>query len=691
MYEFVNNTFKRLGVKNFGYMGKERMKAVTNAAEPENRIERSTCFPRDNPNPVFRFSILEEVFIYTNDPGKVIINFFEKRANSEVKAHWLRLFHNAFKDKKTIQAELFIEDLVFRCYIVPVSESAHVNVYVTDLTAQKKIESEMVASRALVEKTRKAKESFLANISHEIRTPLNAILGMTQLLQKTSLNKRQKGYLNAVEKSTDNVLIVLNDIIEFYRIESDQLRMDQIEFRPLELVDTVVKSMAYKAVEKDVYLDHCMNGSANKVVLGDPICFKQLLVNLVSSAIKFTKKGSIEVNCKVISECPDSMKLCIKVIDTGIDISSDKFDQIFEDFQQVEGNATGPFSGSGLSLAISKRLAEMQGGELFIESEEGRGAVLTFAITFQKSKEKDLRVSPEPKPVRDLSGLRVLLVEDHELNQMMERLILEGSGIQVDTAVNGKIAVEMVWDGNYDLVLMDIEMPVMGGIEATRIIRDELKLKVPIIGFTANALKGEEEKYLAVGMNDYISKPFRLEELQDKIAVLTGWGITILDPPPVREVVEGLQSIQDNRADFTPKQVATAEADSNPEMDQNPVTNERLYDLSYLRANSNGDEGFVLKIVQGFLKHTPEALDKMNQHLENEEWERVGAIAHRIKPSVDFIGLKSLKKIIRLIESYAKEKKNLVEIPALVQKINEVCGRAMQQMREEFDSQSQEA
>jgi len=274
------------------------------------------------------------------------------------------------------------------------------------------------------------------------------------------------------------------------------------------------------------------------------------------------------------------------------------------------------------------------------------------AINWLGSNSLDLE-DEELRIKQDLSEIKVLLVEDDALNQMIARTTMEEPGIDVATAANGEVAVDMLRANTYDVILMDMQMPVKAGIEATRIIRDELQLKIPIIAVTANVLKGDKEKFMDAGMDEYLSKPFKLLDLKIKIANFTARCESIADPSPIR--------------DFASKEPSS-----------------KLCDLSFLQEVSDGNNEFAVKMIKGFLEHTPDSLKKITLNAENKQWERVRAIAHRIKPSIDFMGINSLKEDIRLIEEYSQEPVNPAEIMILTQRLKKVCEEAMTQLREEL-------
>ncbi len=382
---------------------------------------------------------------------------------------------------------------------------------------------ELIEAKEKAESSSKAKEHFLANMSHEIRTPLNAIDGMAKLLKETPLNQEQKEYLSAMESSTANLLVIINDILDISKIEAGQLTIEKIGFKPEKLLHDVVKSLQLKAQEKNIFLHLDYDPSIPEILIGDPVRLTQVIINLVNNAIKFTQKGGVTISVKYQGTENDCAGLLFEIIDTGIGIPEDKIDTIFENFKQADDSTTRKFGGTGLGLSISKKIVELFGGELQVKSKVNFGSTFYFTLCLPLGTEDDLPESENPQEIEmihEVAGKKVLLVEDHEINRFLATTVLENWKMQVEVAENGKEAVEKVKNNSYDIVLMDMQMPVMGGVEATQIIRQELHSQVPIIALTANAIKGDAEKCKQAGMNDYVSKPFDPSDLYNKILTL---------------------------------------------------------------------------------------------------------------------------------------------------------------------------
>jgi signal transduction histidine kinase/CheY-like chemotaxis protein len=374
-----------------------------------------------------------------------------------------------------------------------------------------------------------AKEQFLANMSHEIRTPLNGIDGMAKLLEKTLLTKEQKEYNLAIRTSSDNLLVIINDILDFSKIEAGKLSIEEIGFSLNESINRVINTMSYKAEEKGINLALEIDANISEILIGDPTRLNQIIINLLNNAIKFTSKGCVTLKCKLDEKTSTQNKIKFEVIDTGIGIDSRKISKIFGSFSQEDGSTTRKFGGTGLGLTISKQLVELFNGELKVISEKGKGAIFYFTVEYPIGSLKDwLKEEAAVMNWESLEHKKVLLVEDNKINQLLAATILKNWKMKVEVAENGLIAIEKLKDENFDVVLMDMQMPIMGGIEATVIIREELKLSIPIIALTARAIKGIDKECMEAGMNDYISKPFNQSELFNKILNLINYGTKAL-------------------------------------------------------------------------------------------------------------------------------------------------------------------
>ncbi|AKD04961.1 PAS domain S-box protein [Pontibacter korlensis] len=385
-----------------------------------------------------------------------------------------------------------------------------------DLTERLLMEEELKQAKEAAEESARVKETFLANMSHEIRTPLHGILGMAGLLSKTPLNDQQQNYLKIIKSSSDNLLVVINDILDIEKIEAGKMHLEQIPFSVSEVVAVAFDAQKYKAEEKG--LNYVLNPlpATGSVLVGDPYRLQQVLLNLLNNAIKFTDRGAVSLSTRVLEETDQAMTIEFMISDTGIGIPANKWETIFEGFTQASSSTTRKYGGTGLGLNICKSLVEMQGGRIWIESEENTGSTFHFILSYAKSVGVPESEEQQELDYSKLSHLRVLLTEDNEINVLLAEMILSGWGATVDVAFNGEEAVALATKNEYDVVLMDVQMPIMDGVEATRIIRqlpDPNKAEVPIIALTANAIQGDAEKYLQVGMDGYVSKPFEEDKL----------------------------------------------------------------------------------------------------------------------------------------------------------------------------------
>ncbi len=369
------------------------------------------------------------------------------------------------------------------------------------------------------ERSEAFKQQFLANMSHEIRTPMNAVLGMTNLTLDTKLNELQSKYMTGVKKSSENLLVIINDILDLSKMEAGKMELEKIPFNLAEQIGQIHDTLRFKAEEKSLLFETKIDNAIPEVLIGDPSRLNQILINLCGNAIKFTNKGSVSLSVELIPGQGDKTTLNFKITDTGIGIPKDKAAQLFTAFQQVEVGTSRKYGGTGLGLSISQTLVELHGGTISIESEEGKGSEFSFSIDYEKAKDADIAILKEQQSIdfSALTGMRVLIAEDNEFNQIVinDTLLQLVEEVKIDLAENGKIALEKLETSDYNMILMDVNMPELDGLEATKAIRlrSDEKKNIPIIALTASVLSADINKCLDSGMNDYIPKPFRREEL----------------------------------------------------------------------------------------------------------------------------------------------------------------------------------
>lgn len=382
------------------------------------------------------------------------------------------------------------------------------------------------AEKEKAETSEKAKHQFLANMSHEIRTPMNAIKGMTDILLRRNPKEDQKEYLEGIKQSSDSLLVIINDILDISKIEAGKVELEQETFSVNELVNNIHTIMQFKAEEKGLELNKDLP-IEDLNVLGDATRLRQILINLIGNAIKFTEKGLVTTIIKS-EHAGEKLNLHFTVSDTGIGIDEDRMGKIFESFEQAYSDTSRKFGGTGLGLSISKKLIELQNGSIWVESEKGKGSKFHFTIPYliAETKVEALPTEGFQSNIADaLKGIKILLVEDNAFNVVVAQEELEDAieGVYVEVAENGLIAMEKLKSSIFDIILMDVQMPVMNGFEATKAIRNLLSenANTRIIAMTANVLKEEVDLCYQAGMNDFIGKPFDIDELLHKIYNLT--------------------------------------------------------------------------------------------------------------------------------------------------------------------------
>ncbi len=387
------------------------------------------------------------------------------------------------------------------------------------INAREKLEEELRKAKEIAEQTTRTKSNFLASMSHEIRTPMNGIMATASLLKNTPLNEIQKDYVDIIDYSANNLLTIINDILDISKIEAGQITLEHIDFNLHNVVNETLKLLNPKAKEKEINFQAKIDESVPLYAKGDPIRLKQVVINLTNNAIKFTPVGSVTIEVETIEKTEENRKYLFKIKDTGIGIPEHAKDNLFKEYLQAEISTARHFGGTGLGLSISKKLVELMNGEIGFESHEGKGSTFWFTVVLAIGKEPPYDLENEiPLRNGDHHKLSILIAEDNLVNQKVAIATLKNMGYKLEVADDGRIALDMHKKNQYDVILMDIQMPVMDGFEATRLIREweaeqDTGKKVKIIAMTANAMKEDRQKCLDAGMDEYISKPFKSIEL----------------------------------------------------------------------------------------------------------------------------------------------------------------------------------
>lgn len=608
-------------------------------------------------------------------PQQAGFDFLGNHLHPSSVAEWERVFRECIKNREEKEMDLRIVRLDkeirhFEVHLRPIegtTKVARVRGTIQDISFRKHIEAELIEARDLAERSARAKEEFLANMSHEIRTPMNAILGFAKLLQETSLTKDQEEYLNAIDISGEALLAIINDILDLSKIEAGKLHFENKRFSLVGVLRSIRQIFQAKVDEKSLQLHTSIGPGVPEFIHGDPVRLNQVLINLVGNALKFTHEGEIDVEIKLLdsgsAKGKKSVRLMFEVSDTGIGIAPDKQSNIFQSFTQASGETTRKFGGTGLGLTICKRIVELQGGRIGVQSEVGEGSSFFFELDFGlepqhtgsepiASQNKDSKVKNLEISSSQLPDLKILVAEDNPMNQLLVTRILEGMGVSFTLAETGKAALEMVSATQYDLVLMDIQMPVMDGYEATRRIRklpNQERSSIPIIAMTAHAYAEEQNKCIQAGMNDFIPKPFQPEELRQKLSRVASGGWTPNNPP----------------------------VDPQPQQYQ-------FIDLTELDELVAGKDSFKQELIELFMEEAPKALDKMESAIQENSSEALRRAIHAFKPSVILFQVTGGPALIQEMYDHAVDQKPQAAKPLLTT-LNERIELAIGELRIELE------
>lgn len=508
----------------------------------------------------------------------------------------------------------------------------------TDISKQKMLLENLDLARKNAEKSANAKEVFLTNMSHEIRTPLNVIIGMIRELGKEHLSDSQISYLKHSEASAYHLLSIINNVLDMSKIEAGEFSLDIKDFSMSALLSNVKSILTSRATGKQISFDIASDGNVKRALKGDPVRLSQVLINLLGNSIKFTNQGEVKLSVQLVDETDVYQQLHFQISDTGIGMSEEFQLTMFTKFTQENEHSNRNYEGTGLGLSISKEIVELMGGTIQINSKKGVGTEISFEIKFPIGNENSLIEADKTLLKYELSGLNVLIVEDNEMNRFIACQSLKQANCIIEEAENGLVAIEKLRKMHFDIILMDIQMPYLDGVETTKIIRDELAISTPIIALTANAFKHDIDQYLASGMNDFLIKPYKEEELYSKIE------LTVRNFKDRGNLPSMLIDKLMNDGDL-------------------------LFSLNQLNVIAKGDKKFIYSMLVMFKNLATDAINQFTNAYEKSDIEQIRKIAHKIKPSIDNMEVQQLYVDIRLLENYEKSNESAIDLKDLIDNV----------------------
>ncbi len=543
-----------------------------------------------------------------------------------------------------------------------------------DVTENKKLKINIEQEKVKALESLKSKENFFATMSHEIRTPLNAIIGMENLIEKDNLAEKERGYLSNIKFSAKSLLQIINDILDFSKIEAGKLTFEDFHFRIREISDAALRTFDFKFEEKGVgFKININNDTLDTVIVSDLLRINQVVLNFVSNALKFTLHGEVVLSAK-ISHYDNENWLEINVSDTGIGIEKEKQWTLFESFNQVNIDVTRKFGGSGLGLFICEKIVHLQGGEIFFSSELGEGSNFGFKVPVKIGNVENLeKCESKDVTIFDKEDLDILIAEDNPINLVYITGVLERYNFSFKTVTNGQEAIdELKEKTEYDVVFMDLQMPELDGYEATKIIRNDLKLELPIIALTANAFPEDKRRVKKAGMNGFISKPFEPKDLFNELK-----RVLDLDSTLARQNSQNNNELEEEKIEYKDEE----------KPHEQEVKWESYYSLEQIKKLSAGNREFLDKMIQVFLDETPSQIKQMRELQEQNDFYRLGRLAHKMKPTIDMFDMLDLKTIIRELEIESKNED--VDASSIVEKVNFTTARLgliIQDLKEKFHS-----
>ncbi|MEZ4772840.1 MAG: ATP-binding protein [Bacteroidia bacterium] len=627
---------------------------------PAKEIEKLKATTDDKISEVaFRQSILTDSIIELTERGnlqmtRIRVEFEKLNKAKEIEKGNIVVDAGVLVDKTLFQLKVFGSVLIFVFALL-------LGVIYADMNHNHRLQAGLVKEKARAEKLGKAKEEFLANMSHEIRTPMNAVIGFAEQMAETPLTYDQRKFLNPIRNSAKYLLGLINDILDYSKIESGNFRLETIGFRPTQVIESVKDTFSHSAASKGISLICETQGDLPEVVKGDPLRVKQMLFNLVSNAIKFTLEGEVRLTVSAGDITSGQKILKFEVADTGVGIPQKSMDKIFMDFEQADNTTTRKYGGTGLGLSITKKLAEMMNGEIAVTSEEGIGTKVLLSIPFTQGTEADLveTITAKARQTGLLTGKKALIADDEPYNRLLIKTIMDKWGVLADVVENGKeVMFHLDRSPAYDFILMDLQMPEMDGFETSSNIRNQLRLQLPILALTATATPSEIQTIESNGMNGYLLKPFDQSELYGRLVSLLGLNGNDM-------------SVESNK--------------NQPEEPSFSPTGQNTYNLDQLFHLANQDKTFVVSMLNIFISNATSNLEKLTKGASAADWDTVSMSAHKMIPPSRHLGLDGIVEKLKAIELDTQSRSNLEKIPGDVESVSKEIEEVLVEIRKDVE------
>lgn len=646
-------TDKSKDVRGFVILGKDVTHEINIRHELQHDLSLYRIFAKNIPNINLYLFDTDLRFLLAEGNEMKNINLsrkmFEEKTldeipNEKIKKLWSPLFISALKGR-VVSTEFKIDSYNYILKVIPIKDKNKNVLYgmaiSQNITEYKTSENRYKKTKEKADKANKAKSEFIARISHDIRTPLNAITGFTEQLLKTNLNPQQEDYLNIIEKSSEQMLELINDLLMYSKIESRQIRFVELPFKIENTVKYVHSTLLNKAKGKNLELSYDVDSKLDRVIIGDSFRLRQILINMLDNAIKFTDRGFIELNCKLKEETDENILVQFDIIDSGIGISKEQIRNIFKQFQQGDASFTSKYGGTGLGLTICKNLIEKQNGSLTVTSTKGQGSKFSFTIPYLISSEDDI-VSDEIGTIAsgELKNKKALVVEDDSVNRLLIKIMLETFGCAIDIVNDGKYAIEKLKHIKYDIILLDIHMPLISGFEVAKFLRKDMAdNSTKIIALTAAVKKSDIMKIQRSGINDFLIKPFKEIELFNKIREVLDISLVKHEQPVIKIILK-----DDYNSD------------------------NKLYNLSELYKIAKGEKKFINEMLMTFIENAEESIYLFKIFLKEKKWKHISEAAHKLLPSFRHLNIKEVIPLLIDLKDKASSSKEKESIPPLLEK-----------------------